>query len=230
LAAVAAWSAIQLLAAFLVIGWLRSGAVLGADAGALMSHALTISLVTILSMPVPILVVAYAARRAGCAPADYLALHWPKRNHLLIGILIVAVLLPLGDLTSWLTGRDLIPPAVVDTYRTARGSGVLTLMLLAVALVVAAPLMEEILFRGFLLPGYAQSPLGLAGAILLTSVGWAVMHIQYEWYYIGQIVVLGCVIGLLRWRSGSTILTIILHAIVNATALAQVAFVVERSN
>lgn len=228
--AVVAWSAIQLLAAFLLMDWLRSGALPGADTGALMSHALTISLVTILSMPVPILVVGYAARRAGCTTTDYLALHWPKRTDLVIGILIVAVLLPLGDLTSWLTGRDLIPPAVVDTYRTARGSGLLTLMLLAVALVIAAPLMEEILFRGFLLPGYARSPIGLAGAILLTSAGWAVMHIQYEWYYIGQIVVLGCVLGWLRWRSGSTILTITLHAIVNAAALAQVAFVVERAN
>ena len=230
LAAVAAWFAIQLLAAFLVMAWLRSAAVPGADAGALMSHALTISLVTILSMPVPILVVVYAARRAGCTVTDYLALHRPKRDDVVIGILIVAVLLPVGDLTSWLTGRDLIPPAVLDMYRTARGSGVLTLVLLTVALVIAAPLMEEVLFRGFLLPGYAQSPHGLAGAIGLTSVGWAVMHIQYEWYYIGQIFVLGCVLGWLRWRSGSTILTIILHAIVNAAALAQVAFVVERAN
>jgi membrane protease YdiL (CAAX protease family) len=230
LSAVVAWSAIQLLAAFLVMGWLRSSALPGADAGALMSHALTISVVTILAMPVPILVVAYAARRAGCSPADYLALRWPKRAELIIGILIVAVLLPVGDLTSWLTGRDLIPPAVVDTYRTARASGVLTMLLLAIALVIAAPLMEEILFRGFLLPGYAQSPLGVAGAIVLTSVGWAVMHIQYEWYYIGQIVLLGCVLGWLRWRSGSTILTIILHGIVNAAALVQVAFVVERAS
>ena len=50
------------------------------------------------------------------------------------------------------------------------------------------------------------------------------MHVQYEGIYIVQIVVLGCVFGWLRWRSGSTILTMILHAIVNAAALAQVAF------
>lgn len=227
LMAVVAWSTIQLAAAFVLLNWLRSP---GADAQALMSNALTISLVTILAMPVPILVVAYAARRARCTATDYLALHWPTRANLVIGVLIVAVLLPLGDLTSWLTGRDLIPPAVVDTYRSARDSGTVVLVLLAIALVIAAPLMEEVLFRGFVLPGYARSPLGPAGAILLTAVGWAVMHIQYEWYYIGQIVVLGCVFGWLRWRSGSTILTIVLHAIVNATALGQVAFVVERAS
>jgi membrane protease YdiL (CAAX protease family) len=137
------------------------------------------------------------------------------------------VLLPLGDLTSWLSGRELIPPAVVDAYRTARASG--TLVLLAVALVVAAPLMEELLFRGFLFRGYVQSPLGIAGTILLTSAGWAVMHVQYETFFIVQIFVLGCAFGWLRWRSGSTTLTVILHAIVNAAALAQVAFLIERS-
>jgi membrane protease YdiL (CAAX protease family) len=230
LMAVVAWSAFQLVAALVVLQWLKSGGMAGASADTLMSDARTISIVTILAMPVPILVVAYAARRAGCTVVDYLALRWPKRAELIIGILIVAVLLPLGDLTSWLTGQDLIPPAVVDTYRSARDSGVIVLVLLAIALVIAAPLMEELLFRGFVLPGYARSPLGLPGAILLTAAGWAVMHIQYEWYYIGQIVVLGCVLGWLRWRSGSTILTIVLHAVVNAAALAQVAFVVERAS
>ena len=74
-----------------------------------------------------------------------------------------------------------------------------------------------------------QSLLGVVGAILVTSAGWAVMHIQYEAFYIVQIFVLGCAFGWLRWRSGSTILTIILHAMVNATALAQVAFLAERA-
>jgi membrane protease YdiL (CAAX protease family) len=116
---------------------------------------------------------------------------------------------------------------VVDAYKTALESGhVLTL---AFALVVIAPLMEELLFRGFLFRGYAASRLGVVGAILLTSVIWASMHIQYEIFYIVQIIVLGCVFGWIRWRSGSTLLTIILHAIVNLTALLQVAWIVARA-
>lgn len=228
LAAVAAWFAAQLLAASVAIAWLAAGSG-GSDieVSVLAFHALTISIATIVSMPVAIAVVAFAARRAGCTVTDYLALYAPRRADLVIGIAIVAVLLPLGDLSSWLTGRDVVPPAVVDAYRTARASG--TLVLLALALVIAAPLMEELLFRGFLLPGFARSPLGIGGAIAVTSAAWAVMHIQYESFYIVQIFVLGCAFGWLRWISGSTILTIILHGIVNAAALAQVAFVVERA-
>lgn len=228
LLAIAVWSAFQLLAASLTLVWLGVGGnASNFEVQTLVSHAVTISVVTIVSMPAPIAIVAIGARLARCTVRDYLALHSPKRADLILGVLIIVVLLPLGDLSSWLTGRDLIPAAVVEAYRSARTSG--TLVLLAAALIVAAPLMEEFLFRGFLFRGYAQSPLGVTGAILLTSAGWAVMHIQYETFYIVQIFLLGCAFGWLRWRSGSTSLTVILHAIVNAAALVQVAFLVERA-
>jgi membrane protease YdiL (CAAX protease family) len=228
LTAIVAWFAAQMLAAVVVLALLGVGGnASDFEIQTLAAHALTIAVVTIVSMPAPIAVIAFAARHARCSVVDYLALYWPRRADLIVGILIVAVLLPLGDLTSWLSGRDLVPPAVVDAYRTARSSG--TLVLLAVALIVAAPLMEELLFRGFFFPGYARSRLGPWGAILLTSAGWAVMHVQYETFYVVQIFVLGCAFGWLRWSSGSTLLTMILHAIVNAAALVQVAFLVERA-
>jgi membrane protease YdiL (CAAX protease family) len=228
LIAIAAWFAAQLLAAFFVLAYLGvSRDASDFEVQTLASHALTIAVATIVAMPAPIAAIAVAARLARCAPVDYLAMYWPRRSHLIVGIAIIAVLLPLGDLASWLTGRDLVPPAVVDAYRSARSSG--TLVLLAVALIVAAPLMEELLFRGFFFPGYARSRLGPWGAILLTSAGWAVMHVQYETFYVVQIFVLGCAFGWLRWSSGSTLLTVILHAIVNTAALVQVAFIVERA-
>lgn len=228
LSAIVAWFALQLITAFVVLGFLG----VGRDASdfevqTLASHAVTIAVATIVSMPAPIAVIAIAARFARCSVVDYLALYWPKRADLIVGLVFVAVLLPLGDLSSWLTGRDLVPAAVVDAYKTARSSG--TVVLLSIALVVAAPLMEELLFRGFLFPGYARSRLGPWGAILLTSAGWAVMHVQYEAFYLVHIFLLGCAFGWLRWRSNSTLLTVILHAIVNAAALIQVAFLVERA-
>lgn len=229
LSAIAAWFAAQILAAVAVIAILGAGIAMPDLKGdGLVSHAVTIAAVTIASIPAPIAIIAFAARHARCAPSDYLALRWPRRADLIAGLVIIAILLPLGDLSSWLSGRDIVPPAVVDAYRTARSSS--TLVLLAIALIVAAPLMEELLFRGFLFPGYAKSRLGPWGAIVVTAAGWAVMHVQYETFYIVQIFVLGCVFGWLRWSSGSTLLTIILHAVVNTAALVQVAFLVERAS
>ena len=116
-----------------------------------------------------------------------------------------------------MTGRAIVPPFVVDAYRSARNSG--TIWILAIALVVAAPLAEEIVFRGFMFRGLAASRVGMAGAILIPSAIWAVMHVQYETFYIVQIFMLGIVFGWLRWRSGSTLLTILLHALVNLSSL-----------
>lgn len=222
------WVLAQTLAGLAVLKWL--GTSLDAsdlELNIITTHALTISIATIASMPPATAVLILAVWRARCSITEYFALTWPCRKDLLIGIAIVVVLLPLGDLTSYLTGHDIVPAAVVDAYKTARASG--HILTLAFALVVIAPLMEELLFRGFLFRGYAASRLGVTGAILLTSVIWASMHIQYDVFYIVQIIVLGCVFGWVRWRSGTTLLTIILHALVNLTALLQVAYLVERA-
>ena len=134
-------------------------------------------------------------------------------------------MLPLADLSAYLSGRAIVPPFVVEAYRSARDSGTLPLLFLALA--VAAPVTEEIVFRGFLYRGYAASRGGPAGAILIPAALWSVMHLQYEAFFIFQIFLLGVVFGWLRWRTGSLWLTIILHAIINAASLLQTAFIVE---
>ena len=40
-----------------------------------------------------------------------------------------------------------------------------------------------------------------------------------DWYVIAQIFVFGLLLGWLRWASGSTILTILLHALINAEGM-----------
>jgi membrane protease YdiL (CAAX protease family) len=125
-----------------------------------------------------------------------------------------------------MTGRSIVPPFVMDAYRSARDSG--TIWLFAIALVVAAPLAEEIVFRGFMFRGLAASRVGIAGAILIPSAIWSERHEQYETFFIVQIFILGVVFGWLRWKSGSTWLTIVLHAIINFTSLLQTIYFVEK--
>jgi hypothetical protein len=47
------------------------------------------------------------------------------------------------------------------------------------------------------------------------SLLWALLHVQYAWVLMVQIFVIGLVLGWIRWRSGSTLLTIVLHVLVN---------------
>jgi uncharacterized protein len=225
-AAVALWLGAQIVIGELAANWLFDGAPPGVDTR--ITHAPFVSLVTIVSAIVPLAVLAIGVRAAGCDFVDYLGLRAPEGRYLTMGLVTLAVVLPLVDLLSWLAGYPITPEFVLDIYRSARETG--TLALVAIALGVAAPLVEETIFRGFLLPGLARSILGVSGALLFTSLSWALLHAQYQPFYLIQIVVLGVVFGWLRLKSGSTLLTIVLHGLLNLAALVQAAAIVEWVN
>ena len=76
---------------------------------------------------------------------------------LIIGI--IAFTLMIGQVSSW-AGRPDIPDFMVTAWHSAG-----FMPLLWIAVIIAAPLGEEILFRGFLFAGIAKSRLGGLGAM-----------------------------------------------------------------
>ena len=176
-----------------------------------------ITLVIAVSTPVEVLLLALFARRAGASAADYLGLIWPRRSEVMFGFAALVVLIVAGNVLSWLLGRSLVTPFQLDIYRTASAAGWLLWLWLAV--VVATPIGEEIIFRGFLFRGWLQSPREVWPVIVVTSLLWALIHVQYDWYVIGQVFVFGLLLGWMRWATGSTILTILLHALINSEGM-----------
>ena len=120
-----------------------------------------------------------------------------------------------SDMTSYVLGRPLVPEVMVQVYRTAWLPGLLF------ALIVLAPLGEETLFRGFLYKGIAASRAGPITAILLSTVLFAIMHIQYDWYGVLLVAGMGLYLAVVRFGSGSLLLTMLLHGIANVVATAE---------
>lgn len=89
------------------------------------------------------------------------------------------------------------------------------LVLMLMALVVAAPLFEELLFRGFMYTGMIRSRAGIIGAIIIPSIMWALVHVQYEWLWISMIFFMGILFTLARHMSGSIYTVIGMHAVNN---------------
>ena len=87
-----------------------------------------------------------------------------------------------------------------------------SLPLLWVALMIAAPLLEELVFRGFLYQGIATSRLAVPVAIIIPALLWALTHFQYHGIFMGIILGGGILLGLARWHTGSTLATLGLHA------------------
>ena len=83
------------------------------------------------------------------------------------------------------------------------------------SLVVAAPIMEEFIFRGFLFSQLRNTRLGVWGAIITTSFLWTVIHFQYETMILYVLFILGIFLGYLRYKYNSLYLVIGIHALNN---------------
>lgn len=90
---------------------------------------------------------------------------------------------------------------------------------LLLVFVVAAPLLEEAVFRGYLFKAWRSSFLGLWGTLLLTSALFTLLHAgQYPGILLGMLFVFSMLLGLARERSGSLYVPVILHALNNLIA------------
>jgi membrane protease YdiL (CAAX protease family) len=107
-----------------------------------------------------------------------------------------------------------IPGEMEELYTTAHFIPLLWLLI-----VVAAPIAEELVFRGFAHRGFTHCRLGVPGTIVLTSLLWTLLHVQYGAYDLLWVFALGLLFGAARHYSGSVTLCIVLHAITNAIAL-----------
>lgn len=148
---------------------------------------------------------------------DYLHLHPPRILSVFFWLSVLLLFALVSEFLSQYLERD-IPVWMTDIYKTA-GS----LTFLWITLVIAAPLFEEILVRGFMLEGFRHTRMGDFGAVLLTAALWAAVHIQYEFFEVFTIFIIGIILGYARLKSGSLYTPIILHAVMNFVATLQIA-------
>ncbi|HEX4770528.1 MAG TPA: type II CAAX endopeptidase family protein [Bryobacteraceae bacterium] len=97
----------------------------------------------------------------------------------------------------------------------------LTLFLVGVLAVVAAPIFEEAVFRGFLQPLFSRT-FGTIAGILITAALFGGLHwTEYSgvWQYAAAITILGIVFGWIRARTNSLIPSTIMHACHNGVAV-----------
>jgi CAAX protease family protein len=183
------------------------------------SNGLTISLSVITGLPAVLVALWIAIRIKGARFADYLALRSFAWTDLAIGVVALFVLVMGWDALSRATGREVEPGFMGDVLKTARDDG--AIWLLVFAFCVAAPITEEFFARGFLYRGWSESFLRPAGAVVLSSLVWTGLHLQYNWYFLGEVFSIGLLLGYLRYRSHSIWLTIILHGLNNLAAVVQ---------
>lgn len=210
-----AWAALAFLAGqfvgFGLVLWLHTG-----TWNTILQKPFDGALVTlfiVISNPVTVGVLALAVWLRGVPQIDYFALHRPRRADVVTGVISLVGLIALSDALLYASGRDLVTTFQLQSYTSAVAEGWLPEML--VAAIIIAPAGEELMFRGFLFRGWARSDRLAWPAIVVISLLWATLHVQYDWTGMLQIFVIGLFLGWMRLRSGSTLLTFLLHALFN---------------
>lgn len=230
------WAAIFLLAFFLavIVYMLGYGVVLGFDyamQGVLEPdpNAIERQILQHIASPGGVVGV-YLMQCVVMLPLVYLAAHFPQQswretlgfNRFSVSVLGYWGLVLLGFLVvEYVLNRALqIDPG--EFMRSLSGTKHLPVTLV---LIICAPVLEELIFRGYFFKAWRHTRLGLSGTLLLTSLLFTGLHAgQYGWSILAMIFTLSIILGLAREKSGSVWVPIIIHALNNAVAAVTVVY------
>lgn len=178
-----------------------------------------IALSLLIGNPVQIITLGLAARITGEDMLAYFALNVPRWRDVVISVAGLAIVIVVGDVLTAASGRELVPAFQLQIHRSAEAEG--SLVSLWLALIVVAPIGEELLFRGFLFRGFVREPRDALPGILAIALIWSLLHIQYDWFGASLVFGIGVLFGYVRLYSGSTTLVILLHMLLNLESVVE---------
>lgn len=187
------------------------------------SLGLLIAVLTIISNLICvglILVIIKALDKASIA--EYLGLRRVSGKTIMLSIAITLGVVGLAKVLDYIPGYSPDTGFMDTIYHTS-----VYPVVLWIALVIFAPVFEEIFFRGFLFAGFRQSRIGIIGTILLTALLWSSLHIQYDFYGIAYIFITGIVIGLVRYKTDSLWGPLLIHSLMNLLAIVEMELIMN---
>ena len=153
-------------------------------------------------------------------PAGWLQWHWrPLGDALRRAVAQVLMVLPLVALVGWMLQRLVGDPGGSNPLLelVLNSANPLALLCFAITALVLAPLFEETLFRGVLLPVLAQRWGGL-WAVLISALVFSVAHLSVG--ELPPLFVLGLGLGWLRLQSGRLGASVLMHSLWNGLTFA----------
>jgi membrane protease YdiL (CAAX protease family) len=151
-------------------------------------------------------------------PWSFLGLRRVSGRAILVSCAATAAFIVIWEVVSALLQRP-PTPFMIAIYDTARFPA-----LLAVVLVVVAPLTEELLFRGFLFAGLRASGTPVGIAALVVSLLFGAIHTQYDVYDTASVFLMGLLFMAARVRFDSIVPSIAMHSLANAISFFLVAW------
>lgn len=152
---------------------------------------------------------------------EHLALHPFAAKDLFNWLIVLIGLSIVTTLIAWLISHE-TPEFMVKLWNSRDNT-----LLLLLAILIAAPIFEECLFRGFVFTGVQNSHLGTAAAIVISAAFWTMIHTQYGAFELVTVFIFGIILAVSRVASGSLYVPIALHSANNLFATLEMALFVE---
>jgi membrane protease YdiL (CAAX protease family) len=221
------WATLAFAILAFVLGQAMGFAVLSTlktiDPGRVDTDGTAVAIYTLISNPIEIVTLVLAIQLLGSNAREYLGIDIPHWRDVAIAVAGLAATIAAADALTFALGKDMVPAFQIELHRTARAQGSLPWLWLAI--IVAAPVGEELLFRGFLFRGFVHEPRDAVPGILIISLIWSMLHVQYDWFGTSQVFVIGLLFGFVRWRTGSTTLVILMHVLLNLESVVETVIV-----
>jgi len=143
---------------------------------------------------------------------ETLGLTWPSCKQALLWLSIYAVFAIINEYFYLQT----------EAFRSRGWDSELSVVIIkSIGIILLAPVAEELIFRGLLFDRLSLMKTGPIGAIVITAVFFTVAHYGYSVSDLSYILMLGLLLGIVRWRTGSVYLTIIMHMIANIISVVE---------
>jgi membrane protease YdiL (CAAX protease family) len=155
---------------------------------------------------------------AGVRFGPYLGLRRFSWKHAVAAVVVAAANQPIVSFVTW-AERELLPQSVVGAFdakqRLLESIFAVHAVPMTITVVIAAPLGEELFFRGFAFPALRKS-WGLLAGMLVSGALFSFMH-QDPVGFVG-LMEIGVMLAALRWWSGSLWPAVLGHAVNNGIA------------
>ncbi|WP_371734144.1 lysostaphin resistance A-like protein [Synechococcus sp. CCY 9618] len=193
-----------------------------------LSQGIEVLVLYLALMAVPLLLLALLLPGPSARPAaGWLQWHWrPIATAFAGAVVTLLMVLPVVTASSWAIDRIWADPGgsnpLLELVLTSADP--LALACFAFTALLVAPLFEETLFRGVLLPVAGQR-LGGPAAVVLSAAVFAVAHLSLG--ELAPLFVLGLGLGWLRWRSGRLASAVLMHALWNGLTFMNLLFLAD---
>lgn len=142
---------------------------------------------------------------------NYLSFNNTSIKNLILWVTITLFLLVIKGISSIFiidssSSKDFVSKMLTTSH---------SIILIYISVGIIAPIFEELMYRGFLFKGLQYSKLGPIGAILITSLIWSVVHVQYDIINIIFIFLIGITLGIARLKTHSIYVPIAMHIFIN---------------